>query len=130
MAATTAISKVDGAAGRLIYRGYDIHDLARTTSYEEVAYLMWFGHLPNRQELNDLSAKLVAERTIPDIVMHTLRELPAKTDPLDAVRTAVSDWGALSVTGLPTIEQSIAITARFPLLPSSFSSPTPRAGTN
>src|SRR5579884_1670329 len=66
VAATTAISKVDGAAGHLIYRGYDIHDLARTTSYEEVAYLLWFGHLPNRRELDDLSAKLVAERTIPD----------------------------------------------------------------
>src|SRR5215471_16232650 len=73
VAATTAISKVDGAAGRLIYRGYDIHDLARTTSYEEVAYLLWFGHLPNRQELEDLSAKLVAERTIPDRVLRTLR---------------------------------------------------------
>jgi len=120
VAATTAISKVDGAAGRLIYRGYDIHDLARTTSYEEVAYLLWFGHLPNRQQLNDLGAKLVAERTIPDIVMQTLRALPAKTDPLDAARTAVSDWGALSVSGLPTIEQSIAITARFPLFLAAF----------
>jgi citrate synthase len=120
VAATTAISKVDGAAGRLIYRGYDIHDLARTTSYEEVAYLLWFGHLPNRRELDDLSAKLVAERTIPDTVLRTLRNLPAKTDPLDALRTAVSHWGALSVSGLPTIEQSIAITARFPLFLAAF----------
>jgi citrate synthase len=120
VAATTAISKVDGAAGRLIYRGYDIHDLARTTSYEEVAYLLWFGHLPNRRELDDLSAKLVAERTIPNIVLRTLRDLPAKTDPLDALRTAVSTWGALSVSGLPTIEQSIAITARFPLFLAAF----------
>src|SRR2546430_8203532 len=105
VAATTAISKVDGAAGRLIYRGYDIHSLARTTSYEEIAYLLWFGHLPNRRELDDLCAKLVAARSIPDIVMETLRGLPAKTDPLDALRTAVSDWGALSISGLPTIEQ-------------------------
>ena len=120
VAATTAISKVDGAAGRLIYRGYDIHDLARTTSYEEIAHLLWFGHLPNRQELAGLCAKLVAQRSIPDGVMQILRELPAKTDPLDAVRTAVSDWGALSVSGLPTIEQSIAITARFPLFLAAF----------
>ena len=120
VAATTAISEVDGAAGRLIYRGYDIHDLARTTSYEEVAYLLWFGHLPNQQELDDLSAKLVAERTIPDKVLQILRDLPAKTDPLDALRTAVSEWGALSVSGLPTIEQAIAITARFPLFLAAF----------
>jgi len=120
VAATTAISKVDGAAGRLIYRGYDIHDLARNTSFEEVAHLLWFGRLPNRQEFEDLSAKLVAERTIPDIVMQTLRALPAGTDPLDALRTAVSSWGALSVSGLPTVEQSIAVTARSPLFLAAF----------
>jgi citrate synthase len=120
VAATTAISKVDGTAGRLIYRGYDIHDLARNTFFEEIAYLLWFGHLPNRQEFNDLSAKLVAQRTIPAIVMQALRALPAKTDPLDALRTAVSTWGALSISGLPTIEQSIAITARFPLFLAAF----------
>jgi citrate synthase len=120
VAATTAISKVDGAAGRLIYRGYDIHDLARKASFEEVAHLLWFGRLPNRQELEDLSAKLVAERTIPDIVMQTLRALPAETDPLDALRTAVSSWGALSVSGLPTVEQSIAVTARSPLFMAAF----------
>ncbi|HEX4204641.1 MAG TPA: citrate/2-methylcitrate synthase, partial [Ktedonobacteraceae bacterium] len=49
VAATTAISKVDGLAGHLIYRGYDIHELARTTTFEEVIHLLWFGHLPNQQ---------------------------------------------------------------------------------
>jgi citrate synthase len=120
VAATTAISQVDGAAGRLVYRGYDIHDLVRSTSFEEVAHLLWFGHLPNQRELDQLRAKLAAERTIPDIVMQTLRDLPARTDPLDALRTAVSVWGALSVSGLPTIEQSIALTARFPLFLAAF----------
>ena len=48
VAATTALSKLDGTAGRLIYRGYNIHDLARTTTFEEIAYLLWYGHLPNR----------------------------------------------------------------------------------
>ena len=43
VAATTALSKVEGTAGRLIYRGYNIHDLARTTSFEEIAYLLWYG---------------------------------------------------------------------------------------
>jgi len=52
--------------------------------------------------------------------MQSLRGLPTKTDPLDALRTAVSDWGALSISGLPTIEQSIAITARFPLFLAAF----------
>src|SRR5579884_386931 len=107
VAATTAISKVDGTAGRLIYRGYNIHDLARTTSYEEILHLLWFGQLPDNRQLADLRARLVAERTIPDQVMQLLRSLPAETEPMDALRTAVSTWGALSIKGKPTIDQAI-----------------------
>src|SRR5215469_17621253 len=88
VAATTAISKVDGSAGRLIYRGYDIHDLASTTTFEEVAHLLWFGYLPNKKELSDLHERFVAERTIPEPVMQTIRALPAQTEPMDALRTA------------------------------------------
>jgi citrate synthase len=120
VAATTAISKVDGTAGRLIYRGYNIHDLARTTSYEEILHLLWFGHLPDTQQLADLKKRLVVERTVPDTVMRSLRSLPAETDPMDALRTAVSTWGALSIKGKPTIDQSIALTARFPLFLAAF----------
>src|SRR6266700_2566621 len=120
VAATTAISKVDGTAGRLIYRGYNIHDLARTTSYEEILHLLWFGHLPDTQQLADLKKRLVVERTVPDTVMQSLRSLPADTDPMDALRTAVSTWGALSIKGKPTIDQSIALTARFPLFLAAF----------
>ncbi len=120
VAATTAISKVDGTAGRLIYRGYDIHDLARTTSFEEVAHLLWFGHLPNQQELSDLHTKFVAQRTIPDRVMQVIRALPAETEPMDALRTAVSAWGALAVSGKPTVDLAIAATARFPLFLAAF----------
>jgi citrate synthase len=101
-------------AGRLTYRGYDIHDLARSTTFEEVAHLLWFGHLPNQKELSDLCGRFAAERTIPAPVMQTIRALPAKTDPMDALRTAVSAWGAVAVSGKPTIEQAIALTALFP----------------
>lgn len=120
VAATTAMSKVDGTAGRLIYRGYNIHDLARTTSYEEILHLLWFGHLPDEQELADLRARLVAARTIPDTVMQSLRSLPAETDPMDALRTAVSTWGALKIKGKPTVDQAIALTANFPLFLAAF----------
>jgi citrate synthase len=120
VAATTAISKVDGTAGRLIYRGYNIHDLARSTSYEEILHLLWFGQLPDTRQLADLKARLVAERTIPDPVMQALRSLPAEADPMDALRSAVSLWGALSITGQPTVDQAIALTARFPLFLAAF----------
>src|SRR6266571_6530806 len=93
VAATTALSKVEGTAGRLIYRGYNIHDLARTTTFEEVAYLLWFGHLPNQQELAELHARFVAERTIPSAVLQVIQALPVETEPMDALRTATSAWG-------------------------------------
>lgn len=120
VAATTALSKVEGTAGRLIYHGYNIHDLARTTTFEEIAHLLWFGHLPNQQELADLHTRLAAERTIPEPVMQTIRALSAKTEPMDALRTAVSAWGATDIVGKPTIDQAIALTARFPLFLAAF----------
>ncbi len=120
VAATTAISKVEGTAGRLIYHGYNIHDLARTTTFEEVAHLLWFGHLPNQHELTDLKAKLVAERTLPTPVVEVLRTLPKTVEPMDALRTATSAWGAIAIKGKPSIEQAIAVTARFPLFLAAF----------
>jgi len=104
VAATTALSKVEGTAGRLIYRGYNIHDLARTTSFEEIAHLLWFGHLPDKEELLDLKIRLLADRTMPDAMLRILRELPATTEPMDVLRTVTSAWGAINIKGKPTVE--------------------------
>ncbi|GAC1404631.1 MAG: citrate synthase CitA [Ktedonobacteraceae bacterium] len=120
VAATTALSKVEGTAGRLIYHGYNIHDLAQTTTFEEVAHLLWFGHLPNQHELADLKAKLVAERVLPAPVVEVLHSLPKTVEPMDALRTATSAWGAMAIKGKPSIEQTIAVTARFPLFLAAF----------
>src|SRR5947207_14410573 len=86
VAATTALSKVEGTAGRLIYHGYNIHDLATTTTFEEVAHLLWFGHLPNKAELADLKAKLAAERTLPTGVLKVISDLPTTAEPMDVLR--------------------------------------------
>ncbi len=120
VAATTSLSKIEGTQGRLIYRGYNIHDLARTTSFEEIMYLLWSGHLPNRAELADLKARLSAERTLPGSVVQVLRALPVTTEPMDVLRTAASAWGAAAIKGKPTIDQAIALTARFPLFLAAF----------
>src|SRR5881227_3336913 len=79
VAATTALSKVEGTAGRLIYHGYNIHDLATTTSFEEIAHLLWFGHLPNKAELLDLKVRLLADRNLPDAILRILSDLTATT---------------------------------------------------
>src|SRR5436305_15291838 len=87
VAATTALSKVEGTAGRLIYHGYNIHDLARTTTFEEIAYLLWFGRLPNKTELVDLKVRVLAERRLPAAVLQMMRDLPATAEPMDALHT-------------------------------------------
>ncbi|MDQ2714042.1 MAG: citrate synthase/methylcitrate synthase [Chloroflexota bacterium] len=120
VAATTALSKVEGTAGRLIYRGYSIHDLARTTSFEEVAYLLWFGHLPKQAELSDFQARLAAQRALPATVAQVLHALPTTVEPMDALRTLASAWGAVTIKGQPDIDQAIALTASFPVFLAAF----------
>src|SRR5438034_7694782 len=120
VAATTALSKVEGTAGRLIYHGYNIHDLATTTSFEEIAHLLWFGHLPNKSELADLQAKLAAERTLPTSVLKIISDLPITAEPMDVLRTAASAWGASTIQRKATVEQAIALTARFPVFLAAF----------
>ena len=91
LVAESDLSYVDGEVGKLVYRGYDIEDLARGASYEEVLYLLWHGSLPTREELDDFAADLAAERAVDDGVLDTVRTLAdAGERPMAALRTAVS----------------------------------------
>ncbi len=120
VAATTALSKVEGTEGRLIYRGYNIHDLARTTTFEEVAHLLWYGRLPDQQELKDLQQRIAAERLLPESTWTVLRALPLDSEPIDVLRSVISAWGTVAVKGKPSVDQAIAITARFPVVLAAF----------
>jgi citrate synthase len=123
VAATTALSHVYGEEGRLVYRGYDIHELAGKATFEEVAYLLWNGHLPSRAELADLNAKLEANRALPAATIEILQALPPDTEPMDALRTGVSSLGC-TMPGIftlePDLDQAIAISARFPAILATF----------
>ena len=90
VAAQTRISKVMGEEGRLIYGGYEIDDLARNTTFEEVAHLLWFGDLPDRTRLADLRARLLAGAVVDERVLSVVRAAPAGTHPMAILRTAVS----------------------------------------
>ncbi len=92
VAATSAICFLDGDRGVLAYYGYDIHDLARGASFEEVCYLLWHGRLPNRAELGDLQSQLAAARPLPEAVLRLMKQLPA-TDGMDMLRTLTSALG-------------------------------------
>ena len=119
--ATTAISRVDGANGRLIFRGYEIGELAGNISFEEVCHLLWQGHLPNRRELDALDKQMRRQRALPEAALAALRALPRDADPMDALRTGASAVGAaLPIAGTPSIEHGIALTARFPTIVAAF----------
>lgn len=89
VAASSAICYLDGERGVLAYFGWDIHDLARGATFEEVCYLLWHGRLPTRAELGDLQTQLAAARPLPDPVLRFLKQLP-KSDGMDVLRTATS----------------------------------------
>src|SRR4051812_15983255 len=83
------LSDINGEVGELIYAGYDIDDLARHTTFEEVCYLLWNGELPNRQQLDAFRGELHANARLDDGVLGVLRALPTDADPMAALRTAV-----------------------------------------
>src|SRR5258707_15860622 len=93
VAAQTTISLVDGANGRLVYRGYVIADLAEEMSFEEVAHLLWYGKLPTRAELDGLTLELAGSRALTPAATPTFNALPKDTDPMDVLRRVVSAQG-------------------------------------
>ncbi|MDQ1301740.1 MAG: citrate synthase [Chloroflexota bacterium] len=86
----TSVSFVDGTQGVLEYRGYDIRVLAENSAFEEVAYLLWNGHLPTAQELQAMKAQARACRFLPPEVLTLLRNMPKNADPMAVMRSAVS----------------------------------------
>ncbi|WP_336000431.1 citrate/2-methylcitrate synthase [Halorientalis halophila] len=93
--ADTEITRIDGAAGRLIYRGYDIEDLADNASYEEVAYLLMFGALPDEAELAEFTADLASRRGLPGPLVATIEELADQAAPMTMLRLGLLYLSAL-----------------------------------
>ncbi len=90
---TTESSFIDGQVGKLLYRGYDIHDLAEKSTFEEVIYLLLYGALPTSQQLQEFDITLRANRRIPDEVIQVL-DLVKASHPMDALRTGISAMSA------------------------------------
>jgi len=90
---TSEICFIDGDRGRLLYRGYDIHDLVAHSTFEEAVYLLWHGRLPTRPELERFRKDLTTQRRLPPKVLALLEGFPRKADAMDVVRTAVSAMG-------------------------------------
>lgn len=93
VAARTTLSDVKGDIGQLVYCGYDINELAGKVSFEEVVFLLHYGHLPTKKELAELKTRLAADRELPQGVIDILKKFPKSTPPMHAIRTGISALG-------------------------------------
>ncbi|MGI8787083.1 MAG: citrate/2-methylcitrate synthase [Pyrinomonadaceae bacterium] len=111
VAAQSAIGDVNGEKGILIYQGYDIHDLAENSTFEEVIYLLWNGKLPQARELEDLIHQFQASYAVPDEVLEMMQTFPKDANPMDVLRTSVSALGFYDKEGHGTDRETAVRTA-------------------
>lgn len=107
-AGETALCTVGKSGTGLTYRGYDISELAEGATFEEVAYLIFFGELPNAQQLADYKATLASQRELPAVLREVLERIPASAHPMDVMRTGCSMLGNLEPEGDFSNQQAVA----------------------
>lgn len=110
IAGQTKLSTVGKSGFGLTYLGYSIEDLAEQGTFEEVAYLLLVGRLPNRTELEDFKSRLMANRDIPVELRRTLELIPSSAHPMDVLRTACSMLGTLEPEG--SFENGLRVSER------------------
>lgn len=125
IATDTAICTIDGERGLLIYQGYDVRDLAKQCTFEEVAHLLWTGELPNQAQLEETTQRLAAHRPISVELRHVMDDFPRSAPPMSALRTAVSSLGlfdprAESDARQTNLEMAIELTAQTATIVAAF----------
>ncbi len=121
VAAQTHMGKVNGTDGILIYQGYNVHDLAKHSTFEETVYLLWNGKLPTEKELDVLKLELRANYELPPEVLVFMKHFPHDAQPMDVLRTCVSTLAFYDKEGTKTDPASakhaaVRLTAQFPTI--------------
>jgi citrate synthase len=117
-AATSSISDVNGEKGELIYQGFNIHDLAEHSTFEEVIFLLWNKRLPTSTELSELEQSLRSSYGLPPEIIALMKQFPREADPIDVLRTVVSalefyDPNARDLSRETSVQTAIRLTAQF-----------------
>ena len=125
VATNSSICWIDGDAGVLSYRGIDIHELAEHSTFEECTYLLWFGKLPNTDELKSFTAELAGARQLDPKIVELLRSVPTSATPMEVLRTAVSllsiyDADEKDSTHDANVRKSFRLTAQIPMIVAIF----------
>jgi citrate synthase len=121
----SSICFIDGERGILSYRGIDIHELAKRSTFEETTYLLWNGKLPTAAELKDFSSELASARSLPPEVISFLRTLPRTALPMEVLRTTVSllstyETDASSTTHEANLRKSFHLTSQIAMIVAIF----------
>jgi len=116
LAAESSICFIDGEKGKLLYRGYDINDLATKSNYEEVSYLLVFGRLPTRQELKEFKKRLASERQLPKGLMKAMKLFAGVASPMDSLRTSISLLPSFDNYKKSDLDAGISMIAKFPTI--------------
>lgn len=117
VATETNISHIDGSTGKLIYRGYPISEITKKCTFEETAYLLWYGEYPNEEQLRLLKEELKNNRELPDHVKTVITLLPTSMDLMSVIRTVISAIGGNDEYAFPpTLSQAIKLTALIPTI--------------
>jgi citrate synthase len=125
IAASSAICNVNGTEGKLSYYGYDIADLAKHSTFEEVIYLLWHGELPTSSQLTQLATTIKSEMELPAGIQDLLHALPSSGSPMSALRTAVSamvlyEREATDYSRGANVRKAVRLTARIPTIVATF----------
>lgn len=118
---STELSNVEGAIGRLTYRGYDIDDLAPNATFEEIIHLLLYGTLPNRHQLEELRRELSSRRALPEPLLTAMQNFPKTAWPMEVLRTVVSGLGLFSPVNangehLSDVHTAIELIAKMPTI--------------
>ncbi len=116
VAVQTNIASVEGDIGELRYRGALVNELIPSYTFEEVAYYIWHGVLPNKMELKDFESKLMYGRQLPHHVLTILDALPAEVPLMDAARTAISAFAHTTFSNTPIEDQAMILTGAMPVI--------------
>jgi citrate synthase len=121
VATDSSICFLDGKEGRLVYEGYDIHDLAKFSTFEETVFLLWNGRLPSKAELDSINKDFRTNRRLPEDVIKVMRLMPKDAMPMDVLRTAVSMLGICDPDNQKTdraanIRKATRLQAQFPTI--------------
>jgi len=121
LACESSIAYIDGTAPELSFRGYQIHDIAQTLTFEQITFLIWHDRIPEGDDLDQFQADLASRRVVPQAVFDLLKTIPASAHPMAGLRTAVSLLGAMDehaddISAADNLRKAMNLTAQMPTI--------------